>query len=49
MFAVIFEVEPRTEGKAEYLKIASELRKYLENQDGFISIDWKPCGEIKWR
>ncbi len=39
MFAVIFEVKPRTEGKAEYLKIASELRKYLEHQDGFISIE----------
>ena len=39
MFAVIFEVKPRTEGKEEYLKIASELRKYLVNQDGFISIE----------
>ncbi len=39
MFAVVFEVKPRTEGKAEYLKTASELRKYLENQDGFISIE----------
>ena len=39
MFAVVFEVKPRTEGKTEYLKTASELRKYLENQDGFISIE----------
>ena len=39
MFAVIFEVKPRIEGKEEYLKIASELRKYIENQDGFISIE----------
>ena len=39
MFAVIFEVKPTAEGSAEYLKIAAELRKFLENQDGFISIE----------
>ena len=39
MFAVIFEVKPKDEGKNEYLKIASELREYLKNQDGFISIE----------
>lgn len=39
MFAVIFEVEPTAEGKDEYLKIAAELRKFLENRDGFISIE----------
>lgn len=39
MFAVIFEVKPKIEGKEEYLKIASKLRKYLEKQDGFISIE----------
>lgn len=39
MFAVIFEVKPEVEGKEEYLKIASNLRNYLENRDGFISIE----------
>ncbi len=39
MFAVIFEVEPKDEGKEEYLKIAAKLRKFLENRDGFISIE----------
>lgn len=39
MFAVIFEVMPKIEGKEEYLKIAAELRGFLKNQDGFISIE----------
>ncbi len=39
MFAVIFEVKPKTEGKDEYLKIASTLREFLKTQDGFISIE----------
>jgi len=39
MYAVIFEVKPKDEGKEEYLKIASELRKFIENQEGFISIE----------
>ena len=39
MFAVIFEVKPKIEGKEEYLKIAADLRSSLENQDGFISIE----------
>jgi heme-degrading monooxygenase HmoA len=39
MFAVIFEVIPTLEGKAEYLKIAAELRNFLERQEGFISIE----------
>jgi len=39
MFAVIFEVKPSVEGKDEYLKIAAELREFLENRDGFISIE----------
>ncbi len=38
MYAVIFEVKPKTEGKDEYLKIASELRAFLENREGFVSI-----------
>ncbi len=39
MFAVIFEVKPTNEGKEEYLKIAAGLRKFLENREGFISIE----------
>ncbi len=39
MLAVIFEVYPTTEGKTEYLEIAAELRGFLENRDGFISIE----------
>ena len=39
MFAVIFEVIPTKEGKSEYLEIAAELRRFLEDQDGFISIE----------
>ena len=39
MFAVIFEVIPTNDGKEEYLKIAAELRRFLENRTGFISIE----------
>ena len=39
MLAVIFEVKPKIEGKEEYLKIAAALRSFLENRDGFISIE----------
>jgi len=39
MFAVIFEVYPKDEDKDEYLLIAAGLRKFLENRDGFISIE----------
>ena len=39
MIAVIFEVFPTEDGKPEYLKIAAELRSFLENIDGFISIE----------
>ncbi len=39
MFAVIFEVRPTTEGREEYFKIGLELRKFLENREGFISIE----------
>ena len=39
MYAVIFEVKPNAEGKEEYEKIASELKKYLESRVGFISIE----------
>lgn len=39
MFAVIFEVTPAAAGKDEYLNIAAGLRQFLENRDGFISIE----------
>ncbi len=39
MLAVIFEVHPAAEGKAEYLEIAAELRNFLQDRDGFISIE----------
>lgn len=39
MLAVIFEVTPSDEGKSEYLELATELRRFLENRDGFISIE----------
>ncbi len=39
MIAVIFEVVPNAENKQEYLDIASELKPYLSNIDGFISIE----------
>ena len=39
MFAVIFEGKPISEGKEEYLKIAAELRTFLKDRAGFISIE----------
>ena len=39
MIAVIFEVFPTSAGKPEYLEIAANLRGFLENRDGFISIE----------
>lgn len=39
MYAVIFEVYPTKEGKEEYLKIASNLKEFLQNREGFISIE----------
>ena len=39
MYAVIFEVYPTKEGKEEYLKIASTLKDFLQNREGFISIE----------
>lgn len=39
MFAVIFEVTPEQEGKESYLQLAAGLRSFLENRDGFISIE----------
>ena len=39
MHAVIFEVEPKPDGREEYLEIAAALRADLEKMDGFISIE----------
>ena len=39
MYAVIFEVWPTSEGKDEYLQIAAKLKEFLENREGFISIE----------
>ena len=39
MLAVIFEVYPNAEGKDEYLEIAAGLREFLQDRDGFISIE----------
>ncbi len=39
MYAVIFEVYPKPEGRQEYLDIAGTLRQELEKMDGFISIE----------
>ena len=39
MYAVIFEVYPTKSGKDEYLEIASNLKEFLQNREGFISIE----------
>jgi len=39
VIAVIFEVEPTTAGRADYLRIAAELKLLLEQIDGFVSIE----------
>ncbi|MBB1485928.1 antibiotic biosynthesis monooxygenase family protein [Oceanospirillum sediminis] len=39
MIAVIFEVVPSLEGKAEYLDLAADLKPILEDIDGFISVE----------
>ena len=39
MYAVIFEVFPNESSKEEYLNIASNLRSFLENRPGFLSIE----------
>jgi heme-degrading monooxygenase HmoA len=39
MIAVMFEVWPRAERRAEYLAIAAELRARLEAIDGFVSVE----------
>ena len=39
MIAVIFELEPRAECKDEYFTLALELKKILQDCDGFISVE----------
>lgn len=39
MYAVIFEVIPTKTGKEEYLQIASMLKQFLQDRNGFISIE----------
>ena len=39
MLAVIFELEPVTERKQDYLDLAAQLGQQLEAIDGFISIE----------
>ncbi|WP_018877958.1 antibiotic biosynthesis monooxygenase [Thioalkalivibrio sp. ALE28] len=39
MIAVIFEVEPHSERKQDYLDAAASLREHLKDIDGFISIE----------
>jgi len=39
MFAVIFEVKPNEAGNEKYIEFAGQLRKFLEDRPGFISIE----------
>lgn len=39
MYAVIFEVKVREEGREAYLAIAAELRQQLSSMEGFLSIE----------
>lgn len=39
MIAVIFEVMPHPDHKAEYLEIAASMRAMLDEVDGFISVE----------
>ncbi|GHF89710.1 antibiotic biosynthesis monooxygenase family protein [Thalassotalea marina] len=39
MIAVIFEVSPKADTKAQYLELARELRPLLNDIEGFISIE----------
>ncbi len=36
MFAVLFEVQPKSDRWDQYLKLAGQLRPELERIDGFI-------------
>lgn len=39
MIAVIFEVLPRADQRQSYLDMAADLRPYLEQIDGFVSVE----------
>ena len=39
LYAVIFEVQPKTERFAEYLAFAKSLRPRLDEIDGFVSVE----------
>lgn len=39
MIAVIFELEPKDEGKDEYFGIAGDLKAILSEIEGFISVE----------
>ena len=39
MYVVIFEVEPKSSGIDDYLRIAAQLKEELEKIEGFISIE----------
>ncbi|NDV21358.1 antibiotic biosynthesis monooxygenase [Desulfovibrio sp. JC022] len=39
MYAVIFEVYPKADGKDEYLEIAAKVKSFLKDRQGFISIE----------
>lgn len=39
MFAVIFEVEPKSERRDEYLELAAFLKPALEKIDGFLDVE----------
>jgi heme-degrading monooxygenase HmoA len=39
MYAVIFEVEPKSGRRRDYLDIAAALKSDLERIDGFISVE----------
>ncbi|MEE9587432.1 MAG: antibiotic biosynthesis monooxygenase [Hyphomicrobiaceae bacterium] len=39
MIAVIFEFWPKAEARQDYMDIAAELRPYLAEIDGFVSIE----------
>ena len=39
MIAIIFEVTPKSDKKADYLELAAEMRPMIEEVDGFISVE----------
>lgn len=39
MIAVIFEVYPKTSGIDDYFEKGAKIKKFLEDRDGFISVE----------